>query len=358
MENRRNHFEAPSQAHYSSFAAASTLDIGHGIFASLALSYWVRGFSPIPILAGTKAPGVNGRLLDGWARYCTKAADKGQLAAWAQDKTAGLAVCTGFDGLVAVDVDSAKAVAAVRAVFGGMGAPVKIGRRGCTALFRDPSGEVRSSDFRASPVIGPDGKRRQETLVQILAAGRETVLPPTVHPDTRRPYFWHRGSLEACRLGDLPVIAVSHIEALGEALRPFMSEVAQFTPTAPAQAPLRSLNGLERRRYEAMARGLLKWVTGRSRFINPDRKADTPIIIVPPPQKTPLARSRQSRPLGTEPWAAAIPPRRYCPVAESAHRLTRRHIPHSDSLAVRGRDERPSSPNSAAYLHLLSEAAR
>ena len=140
MENRRNHFEAPSQAHYSSLAIGPALDIGHGVFASLALSYLARGFSPIPILAGTKAPGVNGRLLDGWAQYCKEAADKGQLAAWAQDKTAGLAVCTGFNGLVAVDVDSAKAVAAVRAVFGGMGAPVKIGRRGSTAFFRDPSG--------------------------------------------------------------------------------------------------------------------------------------------------------------------------------------------------------------------------
>jgi hypothetical protein len=262
VEKRRNQFEAPSQAHYSSFAAASALDIGHGVFASLALSYWAQGFSPIPILAGTKAPGVDGRLMDGWAQYCAEAADKAQLAAWAQDKTAGLAVCTGFNGLVAVDVDSAKAVAAVRAVFGGMGAPVKIGRRGCTALFRDPSGEVRSSDFRAAPVIGPDGKRRQETLVQILAAGRETVLPPTVHPDTRKPYFWHRSSLEACRLGDLPVIKANHIDALHEALRPFLSETVQFMPAAPAQAPLRNLNGLERRRYEAMARGLLKWVEG------------------------------------------------------------------------------------------------
>ena len=121
MENRRNQFEAPSQAHYSSLAAGPALDTGHGAFASLALSYWSRGFSPIPILAGTKAPGVNGRLLEGWARYCAEAADKGQLAAWAEDKRAGLAVCTGFDGLVAVDVDSAKAVAAVRAVFGGIG---------------------------------------------------------------------------------------------------------------------------------------------------------------------------------------------------------------------------------------------
>ena len=210
-----NHCEAPSQAHYSGLTAGTAPDIGHGVFSRWALSYWARGFSPIPILAGTKAPGAGGRLLEGWTQYCADAADKGQLAAWAQDKTCGLAVCTGYNGLIAVDVDSLKANAAVKSVLAGMGAPVKIGQRGCTAFFRDPSGEIRSSDFRATPVIGPDGKRHQETLVQILAAGRETVLPPTVHPDTRKPYYWHQGSLENCRIDDLPIITPGHIGALG-----------------------------------------------------------------------------------------------------------------------------------------------
>jgi hypothetical protein len=112
------------------------------------------------------------------------------------------------------------------------------------------------------PVIGPDGKRHQETLVQILAAGRQTVLPPTLHPGTGRPYFWRRGSLEACRIDDLPVITAGHIEALAAALAPFMPKVVELAPAAPAQAPLRSLNDRERKRYEAMAHGLLKWVEG------------------------------------------------------------------------------------------------
>jgi hypothetical protein len=231
-------------------------------FSRWALSYWARGFSPIPILAGTKAPGAAGCLLEGWTQYCVDAADKCQLALWAQDKTAGLGICTGFNGLIAVDVDSVKANAAVKAILAGMGAPVKIGQRGCTAFFQDRSGEVRSSDFRAVPVIGPDGKRRQETLVQILAAGRETVLPPTVHPDTRKPYFWHHGSLEDCRIDDLPIITPGHIEALSAALAPFMPEVVPLAAAAPAKAPLRILNDLERRRYEAMVHGLLKWVVG------------------------------------------------------------------------------------------------
>ena len=129
-------------------------------------------------------------------------------------------------------------------------------------VFRDPSGEIRSSDFRAAPVIGPGGKRRQETLVQILAAGRETVLPPTVHPDTGKPYYWHQGSLENCSIDDLQIITPGHIGALAAALAPFMLEVAPLILAAPAQAPHRIQGGIEQRRYEAMARGLLKWVEG------------------------------------------------------------------------------------------------
>ena len=232
-----------------------------GAFILWAASYSARGFSPVPILAGGKTPGVNSRFLPQWQQYCTEAANQDQLALWAQDEACGLGLCTGYGGLIGIDVDCPKANAAVKAILGGMGAPVKIGRRGCTALFRDPSGEIRSSDFRAAPVIGPDGKRRQETLVQILGAGRQTVLPPTVHPDTGRPYSWHQGSLESCRINDLPIITADRIDALAAALAPLMPEVVQFTPAAPTHATLRTdLSPLERRRYEAMARGLLSWV--------------------------------------------------------------------------------------------------
>ena len=65
-----------------------------------------------------------------------------------------------------------------------------------------------------------------------LLPGLMSVLYFTCYSD---PYFWHRGSLEACRLRDLPVITASHIDALHEALRPFLSETVQFMPAAPAQ---------------------------------------------------------------------------------------------------------------------------
>jgi hypothetical protein len=230
-----------------------------GAFALWAASYLARGFSPVPILARGKTPGVNGHFLPQWQQYCTEAANQDQLVSWAQDEACGLGLCTGYGGLIGVDVDCPKANAAVKAVLGGMGAPVKMGRRGCTALFRDASGEIRSSDFRAAPVIGPDGRRKQETLVQILSAGRQTVLPPTLHPDTGRPYSWHQGSLENCCIDDLPIITPGHIAALAAALSPLMP--VPITPAAQTQAPLRSdLATFERRRYEAMARGLLNWV--------------------------------------------------------------------------------------------------
>ena len=238
-----------------------------GPFAELALSYWARGFSPLSILADTKRPGAAGHDLRHWAQYCVDAADKAQLAAWASDKAAGLAVCTGFNGLIAIDVDDIRANAAVRAVLGGLGAPVKIGRRGCTAFFRDTSGKIVSRDWRASP---------KETLLQVLATGRQTVLPPTVHPETGKPYFWHSGNLEDCRIGDLPVITPGHIEALSEELRPLMPVSEPLSPAPPRQAALRNLTDLERKRYAGMARALLRHVAetlpnrapgGRSRAV-------------------------------------------------------------------------------------------
>ncbi len=248
-----NQFGFSPQAHNSDLAARTAPVMGTGVFVRWAASYAARGFSPLPILAATKRPGAVGHDLRHWAQYCVDAADETQLAAWAQDKTAGLGLACGFNGLIAIDVDDARANAAVKTVLGGMGAPVKIGRRGSTALFRDPTGEIVSRDFRASP---------KETLVQILAAGRETVLPPTQHPDTGRPYRWHSGSLDGCRIDDLPVITLDHIEALGEALRPFMAETLPHAPAALALAPLRNLTELERKRYTGMVHGLLKWVEG------------------------------------------------------------------------------------------------
>jgi hypothetical protein len=57
--------------------------------------------------------------------------------------------------------------------------------------------------------------------VQVLSDGTQTVLPPSVHPDTKRPYVWAgRFSLYDVRPSDLPELPEDYIERIEAILRP------------------------------------------------------------------------------------------------------------------------------------------
>src|SRR5262249_5018162 len=79
--------------------------------------------------------------------------------------------------LIAIDWDSEDAAIAAMDVFPPT--VTKEGNRGFTAFYRFLK-PVPSRDFR----VGAGA------AVQILSDGRQTVLPPTIHPDTGRPYVW------------------------------------------------------------------------------------------------------------------------------------------------------------------------
>jgi hypothetical protein len=59
----------------------------------------------------------------------------------------------------------------------------KAGERGFTAFYRVDC-EVPSEDF-----INADG----ELVLQVLSDGKQTVIPPSIHPDTCQPYRWCNG---------------------------------------------------------------------------------------------------------------------------------------------------------------------
>ena len=63
------------------------------------------------------------------------------------------------------------------------------------------------------------GKNR---VLDLLAYGRQTVLPPTLHPDTGQPYHWLGSeTLETVSIESLPVLPDNIAELLEEALTPF-----------------------------------------------------------------------------------------------------------------------------------------
>jgi putative DNA primase/helicase len=57
--------------------------------------------------------------------------------------------------------------------------------------------------------------------VQVLSDGRQTVVPPSVHPDIRRPYTWtSQYTLYTISSGELPALPDDYIEKIESLLRP------------------------------------------------------------------------------------------------------------------------------------------
>jgi len=190
-----------------------------GPFIKWAMDYKARGFSPLPVNPGSKVPSFGGKYkLTGWSVYCESPADDWQIKSWGRSCDGlGIILACGYGGMVAIDVDDPRVYGAVKQVFGHIKAPAKVGRRGATAFFYDPTGLISNRNFRAANEDGTIGG----TLVEILVKGRQTVIPPTIHKDTGRPYRWHNGDLETCRPHDLPVITQAMIDEVERLIEPF-----------------------------------------------------------------------------------------------------------------------------------------
>ena len=82
--------------------------------------------------------------------------------------------------------------------------------------------------------FGPDISSRAWLIngckvVEILGAGRQTVLPPTTHPDLGEPYQWTgSATLEDIRPQDLPLLPADIVEQISTVLAPF-----GYEPPAP-----------------------------------------------------------------------------------------------------------------------------
>ena len=153
------------------------------VFDDYAPLYRAAGFRVVPIAPGTKYPGVH----QGFGSYIA-------LVGWPTSNVtdpqpgAGVGLICG-ESLVAADIDSddeALGVELIDAITDGNGTVItKIGRRGQTLLLQPPPGvKVKSRKFLINGA----------TAFEMLAEGRQTVLPPTVHPDLKAPYRWGNGA--------------------------------------------------------------------------------------------------------------------------------------------------------------------
>ena len=172
-----------------------------------------NGYSALPIAPGDKAPGFwtgeAWRMMRKWTKFCSALPPAYQVAGWMTWPNAGVGVACGR-GLIAVDIDLDEAVDPVMNAL----PPSNVGKKGAKGLplfFRGDTSKIRPRQFRIDGI----------GAVDLLTAGRQTVLPPSIHPKTGRPYEWMSvRTLIDTPLADLAEVPDNVEELIEQALRP------------------------------------------------------------------------------------------------------------------------------------------
>jgi hypothetical protein len=152
-----------------------------------------NGYFPIPIEPMTKLPGRWAPMMNKFVGIPNWQIHTAPIAS--PQPGAGIGVRLG-NGLVCVDFDDDEHALILSDIF----PPSPVNKRGQTAwsAFYRTERAVPNENFYAA-----DGK----LVLQILANRKQTVLPPTIHEDTGKPYEWVNGrSLFDTPLSELPLL--------------------------------------------------------------------------------------------------------------------------------------------------------
>lgn len=147
-----------------------------GIYAEFAAKYHESGYNVIPLKGGEKRP-----FLNEWTKFCHSPIDPMQLDSWIdQWPNANIGICLGSASNV-IGIDFDHDVDGLQEQLQALIPPSpvrKVGQKGFTAFYRY-NGEPPKKWAK-------DGKM----VIELLSTGNQTVLPPSIHPDTHQPYKW------------------------------------------------------------------------------------------------------------------------------------------------------------------------
>lgn len=181
------------------------------------------GFHPIPLIAYDAPHGGKGKApgtfrsggwqgMTKWQRFRDETLSGFDLKLAVSAPGANIGIVCGTQvgkdlHVVVLDFDATDADALQALLAVAPASPmVKRGQKGESRFYLAPkTRKTRSYD-------GPDGR-----LLDVLTGfdTRQTVVPPSIHPDTRQPYSWTRGPVPAA---ELPVLTDEDMEAIEEAL--------------------------------------------------------------------------------------------------------------------------------------------
>ncbi len=196
-------------------------------FADAAPALVEQGYVVHPLMPADKRPGIYSsatgwRLQKGWTDR--KQVFPNMLAEWMTWPDAGIGVACGR-GLICIDIDQEQLIDPLLAILPPSRVQKK-GRKGISLFYRGNTDKIRSKNYRTPDRVG---------LVDLLAEGKQTVLPPSIHPDTGEPYFWWTDDT----LLDTPLAELSELpddiaEQIAEVLKPFGYDPNHERVEAPA----------------------------------------------------------------------------------------------------------------------------
>ena len=216
------------------------------------------GYSAVPCLPGQKRPGAyrDKRWVGDmdWQRFCSRIPTEIEVRVWNGWPDAGVSLALGGEHNVAaidVDADAIDIVIALETMFADIGvadAPRKKGEKGFTLIVRAAAG-VTSKPFN---IRGADGENVR--VLDLLCAGRHTVLPPSHHP-AGMLYEWLGDDIEHLAPEHLPVLPDDIVERIESVLAPFgyqpQVEVERPVGGCLASGEWSDINGLALRYLDA-----------------------------------------------------------------------------------------------------------
>ena len=224
----------------------------NGAFRSFAEALLDGGYSPLPVVPRSKKPAIKR-----WSDFCETPMPRRNIRAYGtRYPTMGLAVALGYNGVLALDVDTENP-SQVNAICAALPpSPVaKAGAKGFTAFYRAaPGASIPSRHYADARKCG---------IADLLSVGAGTVLPPSMHPAGCAYRWLTPATLLSVSAHELPEVPADIGTRLEQVLAPWMAKrefKAAYGPraTPPAEQELRRIAafaraGLRRRTEELAA---------------------------------------------------------------------------------------------------------
>ena len=203
-----------------------------------------NGYRVMPQMPGTKVPGSfqDGRWqpLQQWSKWCEGMPPDFLHQKWEGWPDAG--ICLAHGNVVGLDIDTDRKDVEAAALAVLPPSPVrKRGAKGWTGYYRAPANMQHTARVRWY-----DGDK---VAVELLLHGTQSVLPPSIHPDTKRPYQWiTEETLESFPSDDLPELPAEAVEMLDRAFAPLglTRQAPRRVQVGDYERPVASAHDLEK----------------------------------------------------------------------------------------------------------------